>query len=78
MMNKTAKVNELARKAQWDESVVDNNYDFLFEYFLNEGEMPYGVAKARTGDPYQWISNKLCEIYRRENDTVVGQMLRNV
>jgi len=34
-------------------------YEVLFNYYLDLGEMPYGVAKARTGDPYQWITNEL-------------------
>jgi len=29
----------------------------LYEYFIDNGEMPYGVAKARTGDPDTWILN---------------------
>jgi hypothetical protein len=29
----------------------------LYEHYLPE--MPYGVAKARTGDPYQWIQDRL-------------------
>ena len=33
-------------------------YEALFDYYNDNGEMPYGVAKARTGDPYQWINNK--------------------
>lgn len=34
---------------------------FLFDqlYELYYQEMPYGTAKARTGDPYQWISEKI-------------------
>ncbi len=31
----------------------------LYEYFVNHAEMPYGVMKARTGDPDVWISNYL-------------------
>jgi len=31
----------------------------LYEYFLNSGDMPYGVAKARDGDPYEWIGDQL-------------------
>ena len=27
----------------------------LYEYYLCSGEMPYGIAKARTGDPAEWI-----------------------
>ena len=35
-------------------------YTKLFEYFVFEsGEMPYGIAKARTGDPDQWIIERL-------------------
>lgn len=36
-----------------------NLFDELFEHFLNAGEMPYGVAKARTGDPYNWIADQI-------------------
>jgi hypothetical protein len=35
----------------------------LYEHFLNNGEMPYGVAKARTGDPDFWIYDRLAEEY---------------
>ena len=34
-------------------------YEALFDYYFDMGEMPYGTAKARTGDPYEWISEKL-------------------
>lgn len=34
-------------------------YDALFDYYFNAGEMPYGTAKARTGDPYEWVSQRL-------------------
>lgn len=34
-------------------------YDKLFEYYAPD--MPYGVAKARTGDPDEWILNRLEE-----------------
>lgn len=37
----------------------DDNFTRLFDYFCNNGEMPYGTAKARTGDPYQWLGNRL-------------------
>ena len=30
-------------------------YSALFDYYNGLGEMPYGVAKARDGDPYEWI-----------------------
>lgn len=37
-------------------------FEELYMYFVNCGEMPYGVAKARTGDPYEWISDKVVEL----------------
>ena len=42
-----------------DGELDSNLYDALFDHYSNAGEMPYGVAKARTGDPYDWISEKL-------------------
>jgi len=45
-------------------SYIDGSLDFygtpayekLYEYFTAEtGEMPYGIAKARDGDPDFWI-----------------------
>lgn len=33
-------------------------YDALFDYYSDSGEMPYGVQKARTGDPFEWIANR--------------------
>ena len=37
----------------------DELYHALYDYYSDNGEMPYGVAKARDGDPYNWISDKL-------------------
>jgi hypothetical protein len=36
-------------------------YEALFDYYSDAGEMPYGVAKARTGDPFSWVSDKLAK-----------------
>ena len=35
-------------------------FDELMDYFADE--MPYGVMKARTGIPDEWIYEKLCEL----------------
>ena len=35
-------------------------YDELMDYFADE--MPYGVMKARTGMPDEWIQDKLCDL----------------
>ena len=37
-------------------SLSDHLYDALFDYYAPD--MPYGVAKARTGDPDQWIADR--------------------
>lgn len=33
----------------------------LYAYWMDHG-MPYGIAKARTGDPYQWIQNEMGQV----------------
>ena len=43
------------------DDMSDALYDALYEYYLNNGEMPYGVAKARDGDPYEWVADRFCE-----------------
>lgn len=37
-------------------------YEALFDYFSNNGEMPYGTVKARDGDPVEWITDKLNQL----------------
>jgi hypothetical protein len=37
-------------------------FEKLFEYFTTDTfEMPYGVAKARTGEPDTWILDRLSQ-----------------
>lgn len=39
---------------------LDNDlYYALFDYYSDAGEIPYGIAKARDGDPVEWITDKL-------------------
>lgn len=50
-------------------SILNDNYDImdsdlwdkLYEYYLPD--MPYGTAKARDGDPAEWIYERLWEEY---------------
>ena len=35
-------------------------FDELLDYFADE--IPYGVLKARTGVPDEWIHEKLCDL----------------
>ena len=37
-------------------------YEDLFGYYMDSGEMPYGVMKARTGMPDEWIYDKLIDL----------------
>ena len=37
----------------------DELYEKLFEHYSGSGEMPYGTMKARTGDPWNWITDQL-------------------
>ena len=36
----------------------DELYHALYDYYFLHGEMPYGTAKARDGDPYEWIHQR--------------------
>lgn len=41
------------------DEIDDRLYDKFYEHYTLNGEMPYGTAKARDGDPYEWILEKL-------------------
>ena len=57
--------NELLEKHQ--ESIHDmltNSNDLdsdaycdFFQYYCDQNRIPYGVAKARTGDPFEFVMN---------------------
>jgi hypothetical protein len=56
---------ELHRHHQFDIIRFANGHEMsfdlfnaLFTYYCNSNEMPYGVAKARTGDPYEWVTTQ--------------------
>jgi hypothetical protein len=34
-------------------------YEALFDYYSDAGEIPYGIAKARDGDPMEWVASNL-------------------
>lgn len=50
---------------QGESALYDHNefYDELYDHYVNSGEMPYGIAKARDGDPDQWIQEELDREY---------------
>ena len=47
------------RNFEDDGELADDLYDALFDYYSDTGDMPYGTAKARDGDPYEWIAQNL-------------------
>ncbi len=53
--NKVAYACVMAGEDLFDHSKL---YDELYAYYLTAG-MPYGIAKARTGDPVEWITDQL-------------------
>ena len=49
---------EIARVAARGGAVCDLSpaaYQYLYDYHVED--MPYGTAKARTGDPDEWLDN---------------------
>jgi len=45
------------------ENLDQGQYEKLFEIY--QIEMPYGTQKARTGDPFQFINDKLTDLASR-------------
>lgn len=52
--------NEVKRFEQ-GEDLDSDLYEALFDYYSDHGEIPYGVAKGRTGDPYEWVTQRLVQ-----------------
>ena len=42
------------------QDIPDDLMDKLYAFFVEK--MPYGTAKARTGDPHEWISDRIEDI----------------
>jgi hypothetical protein len=34
-------------------------YDSLFTFYCDNGQMPYGTATAKDGDPIEWITEQI-------------------
>jgi hypothetical protein len=39
--------------------ITDDLYHALYDYYFDD--MPYGTKKARDGDPYEWVSERLAD-----------------
>ena len=59
-----AKHPEAAAALKQGSDIMDHDdlYGDLYSYFANSGDMPYDTQKARDGDPYEWIHNKLDDL----------------
>jgi hypothetical protein len=58
-------LSEIIKKHQIDVDLFINGadlteelYDDLYDYYCTNNLMPYGTAKARTGDPFEWITHQ--------------------
>jgi hypothetical protein len=47
------------KKFEQTSDLDDDLYHALFDYWNDAGEIPYGVQKARDGDPYEWVATNL-------------------
>ena len=54
--NVIANHQECVQKFKETGEISPELMDALYDYYTNSNEMPYGVAKARTGDPEEWIT----------------------
>lgn len=63
-------VREFAEGGDIDQDLFEALYDYYFD------DMPYGVKKARDGDPYEWVSDHFHEAIQSGdveiNETKVG------
>lgn len=52
--------NEVKRFENGDDLDSDL-YEALYDYYSDAGEIPYGIAKGRTGDPFEWVTQRLVQ-----------------
>ena len=55
--------------------ISDETMEALMDYYMDNGEMPYGVAKARDGDPYNWIIDRLDQDFGMNESPDLSGML---
>lgn len=63
--------HEAVRAAVDSGEITEEQYEALYPIY--EEDMPYGTAKARTGDPYEFIYERICELEKRlvpEEETI--------
>jgi hypothetical protein len=40
--------------------------EFLYDFYSKNGEMPYGVQKARDGDPTSWLADHVSGVFSKQ------------
>ena len=83
--NEYNEIQEILKKTgttEWSpEQLVDMSepvYEDLFGYYMNSGDMPYGIQKARTGMPDVWICDRLTELFDNNVDTAIKALVESV
>ena len=66
IVTKACVMNQEAAVADFYDTTA---FEKLYEYFtFTTAEMPYGIAKARTGDPDVWILERLHQEHLVQKD----------
>lgn len=55
----------------------DELIEFFMEYWMDNGEMPYGTQKARDGDPYNWTTDKLEQVGEKAAEQIIDELTEN-
>lgn len=58
------------------EDISPDIMDKLMNFYSDE--MPYGTQKARSGDPYEWIADRLSQIYDKFGDEGIRNEFNSV
>lgn len=54
----------------------DELYSRAYECYLNSGEMPIGIAKARTGDPIEWVADQLVDDLKSMTESQLNELAK--
>lgn len=50
-----AEAEQILDALQNNGEIDDPLYESIFHYYCSNGDMPYGTASAKDGDPIEWI-----------------------
>ena len=53
--------NQAIEALEQNGEIDDEVYEVMFSHYCDSGEMPYGTAKARDGDPYEWVYGRVAD-----------------